>query len=407
VLEDLLAGQNGREFLQGVVPPGRLACGQGYVERLPRRAGQPEPHEFGIHGELRGKDRVERNGSGFSDAANQAVKLFRRRDEADLDACPAVADVQALDERGELQLLEQGLQGLPVGSRVVRALQGQIDGGVGLHRGQLPGEPCLVRVFGEGLADPLVADLRRVAQHPLDGAVVLDQLQRRLRAHAGHAGDVVGGIPHESQHLGHPVGADAEAFFDACRVVGLVLHRIDHDDPAGDELHEVLVARDDDDLHPFALELPGQGSDHVVGLDARDLQQGDPVGPHEILHHVDLGLQFVGHGLAVGLVGFEGLVAERGPPGVEDDGDVLGLALPQEPGEHVVEAVDGVGRKPAGVGQALDGEEGPVDVVAAVDEVEGGVRLHGHGEIPSGPVRRQPFRPTQSARMQGALSGRG
>ncbi len=233
-------------------------------------------------------------------------------------------------------------------------------------------------MFRDGFPDSLVADLPDVLQHPLDGAVLFDQLQCRLGAHAGHPGDVVRRVTHEAEEFGHPVGTDAEPFLDTGGIVGLVLHRVDHDDTVRDELHEILVARDDDDVYAFALESAGQGSDHVVGLDAPDLEKGDAVGSHQVLDHAELGFQLVGHGLSVGLVVFEGLVAERGTLGVEDDGDVLGFSVAEELGEHVVEAEDGVCRDPPRVGEPLDGEKSPVDVVAAVDEIEGRLLLFGH-----------------------------
>ncbi len=233
-------------------------------------------------------------------------------------------------------------------------------------------------MLGDGFPDSFVSDLPDVLQHPFDGTVLFDQLQCRLGAHSGHPGDVVRCVTHEAEQIGHPVGAYAEAFLDAGGIVGLVLHRVDHDDTARDELHEILVARDDDDVHAFALESAGQGPDHVVSLDAPDLEDGDAVGPDQVLDHAELGLQLIGHRLAVGLVVFEGLIAERGPLGVEDDGDVLGLAIAKELGEHVVEAEDGVCRDPPRVGEPLDGKKGPVDVVAAVDEIESRLLFFGH-----------------------------
>ena len=233
-------------------------------------------------------------------------------------------------------------------------------------------------MFRDGFPDSLVADLPDVLQHPLDGAVLFDQLQCRLGAHAGHPGNVVRRVAHEAEELGHPVGTYAEPFLDAGGVIGLVLHRVDHDDAVRDKLHEILVARDDDDVDAFALESACQGPDHVVGLDAPDLEKGDAVGPDQVPDHADLGLQFVGHGLSVCLVVFEGLVAERRPLGVEDHGDVFGLAVAQELCEHVVEAENGVCRNPPRVGKPLDGKKSPVDVVAAVDEIEGGFLLYGH-----------------------------
>ncbi len=102
----------------------------------------------------------------------------------------------------------------------------------------------------------------------LDAAELLDQPERPLRSDPGDAGDVVGGVPHEAEDLHDLLRRDAEALLHGGDVVGLVLHRIDHDDVVGDELHHVLVPGDDDDLHPRRRLPAGDRPDDVVGLDA-------------------------------------------------------------------------------------------------------------------------------------------
>ena len=61
---------------------------------------------------------------------------------------------------------------------------------------------------------------------------------------------------------------------------------------------------------------------------------------------------------------------EGGAFGVEHQGQVLGLPLPEHLEEHGGHPEGGVGGHPPGVGQGRQGVEGPVKIGADVDEVE-------------------------------------
>ena len=161
---------------------------------------------------------------------DEVVKLLLGPDEPVLPAFRPVADLEVLDQGREFHLLEDRLQGLPVGTGIAGALQQKIYIGIGPHRGQLPGKTGLIGMLGDGVAETLVADVFQILQHPFDGAIFLDQLEGPLGADAGHPRDVVRRVAHEPQDLGHLAGPHAEALLDAGDVVGLVLHRVDHDD---------------------------------------------------------------------------------------------------------------------------------------------------------------------------------
>src|SRR5262249_55649257 len=70
------------------------------------------------------------------------------------------------------------------------------------------------------------------------------------------------------------------------------------------------------------------------------------------------------------LVVGEELVAERFARRVEHDGEVVRMLLAEELGEHVREAVDGVGWQPARGAEPGERMEGAEDVPAGVDQVE-------------------------------------
>ena len=72
-------------------------------------------------------------------------------------------------------------------------------------------------------------------------------------------------------------------------------------------------------------------------------------------------------------------VPEGGPFGVEYQGQVLGLPLPEHLEEHGGHPVGGVGGHSPGVGQGRQGVKGPVKIGADVDEVEDAGEGFHHG----------------------------
>ena len=96
----------------------------------------------------------------------------------------------------------------------------------------------------------------------------VDQLRRGLDADARHARHVVGGIAGQRLHVDHLVGRDAEFLEHLGRADRPILHRIEHCDAVADQLHQILVRRDDGDLGAPGRGLPGIGGDQVVGLEA-------------------------------------------------------------------------------------------------------------------------------------------
>ncbi len=225
------------------------------------------------------------------------------------------------------------------------------------------------------LAGPEVVDLLRMGEDLLDPPELLDQPERPLRPDPRDAGDVIRDIPHEAENLHDLLRRDAEALLHGGDVVGLVLHRIGHDDVVGDELHQVLVTRDDDDLHPLSRLPAGDRPDDVVGLQPRLFEDRDVQPPDHLFDVGDLGDERVRNRPARGLVVGVGVVAEGGGLDVEGDGDAVRRLLAQELHQHRREAVDRVGGKPFRVGELPDRVKGPKQVVAPVDEDKFGAFL--------------------------------
>jgi len=219
------------------------------------------------------------------------------------------------------------------------------------------------RLLGPGVFHPV-----DICEEVLYGAEFLDQAEGPLGADPRGAGDVVRSVarkPHDFNHLG---GGDAELLPHRRRIVDLVLHRVDEQSMVAHKLHHVLVPGDNVHLEIRTGIPGGQCADDVVGLHPLLLQDGDGEPPQHLPDAGQLGDEVSGNFPAGRLVLFIGLVAECRPFHVESDGEVIGPPFLPEPDEHGGEAVDGVGGKAPGIGQAGDGVKGPKDVVVAVNE---------------------------------------
>jgi hypothetical protein len=109
-------------------------------------------------------------------------------------------------------------------------------------------------------------------------------------------------------------------------------------DVLADELAEVLVGRDHIGVEALVLGALGEGADDVVSLEAVFDQQRNAHGLAEALHRRDGGGEVFGHGLALGLVVGEPLMAWRGCRGIEGDGEVRGLLVVAQVEQRVGEA---------------------------------------------------------------------
>ena len=140
---------------------------------------------------------------------------------------------------------------------------------------------------------------------------------------------------------------------------------------------------------PATARLGRQRADDVVGLDAGLLDHGQPERRDQPADVRDLRAELVGHRGPGLLVGGVERVAERLAGGVEHHRDVVGLFLPQQLGQHVREAQNGVGGQASRGIQRGQGVEGTVDVAAAVDQMQARRAAIRHG-LSGGRRRRNP-----------------
>ena len=222
----------------------------------------------------------------------------------------------------------------------------------------------------EDRAAALSLDFTGGGQQPLDRAVLVDELGGGLGADAGHARDVIDAVPHEREHVADALRRHAELLVHLGRAEAAVLHGVEHRDVAVAELHEVLVRRADDDLHPGRDGEFCERGDDVVGLEPRDLDLGQAEGVDHAPDHPDLLGELGRHGRAVRLVGAVELLAEVVAGGVVDYAEVGGALLTLDAQDHLAEAVDRARLHPLRRMQRRQRVERAIEVVHRVQHVE-------------------------------------
>jgi hypothetical protein len=214
---------------------------------------------------------------------------------------------------------------------------------VGLHGDEGPGRRQPRQRLAQVLAHR-AADLARVLDDRVERTVLADPLAGGLRADLLDARHVVDGIADERQVIDDPLRRHAELLLHARGVEPFVAHRVDERDVLVDELREVLVAGRHDGLHSVRRRPPGERRDHVVRLDALDLDHRPAERPRGLVDRLDLQGEVVGHRLAVGLVLGVHVVAEGLSLGVEHAREIVRMDLLAQRAQHADESADRPGR---------------------------------------------------------------
>ena len=206
---------------------------------------------------------------------------------------------------------------------------------------------------------------RRVASI---AAEFLNQRRRRLFADARHAFDIVDRVARQRLDIDQRRRLDAEALAHLARADAPIAHRVPQRHVRPDQLHEVLVRRDERDDEVFFRRALGERADHVVGLEALDHQRLDPKRLDRAMDIRNLHDQIVRRLAAVGLVIGEQVVAKSSLRRVEDDRDMRRAHVLQQLQQHPDEAVHRLGRQPARGVHRRQRMKRAKDVPGAIDQ---------------------------------------
>ena len=274
--------------------------------------------------------------------------------------------------------------------RAVRRLQREIVEAIGdrhvvLERHQVARDPRLVGIGDDGLAALLLLDLGGARQQRVEVAIGFQELCRGLRPDARNARHVVDRVAGHRLQVDHLLGRHAPLLDHLGDADLAVLHRVVHRHRLADELHQILVRRDDRRIGADLAGQPRIGGDQIVGLEAFHLDAGQVEGARRLADQPELRDQILRRRRAIGLVfgvevvaeGFGGIVENHREMRRRHPHRGVARILQQLP-HHVAETQHGADRQP--VGFAVERRQrmvGAEDVAGAVDEEQMVALFHG------------------------------
>ncbi len=239
-----------------------------------------------------------------------------------------------------------------------------------------------IGIVDQSLAALGLLDLFGAREEGFEVAIGVQQLGGRLHANAGRTGYIVDTVPRERLDIDNLLRADAKFLEHGLPPERLVLHRVKHDDGVGDQLHQILVGRDNRDARALGLRLTGIGGNQIVSLEAFLLDGMGRKGLSGAAHERELRAQFFRRFGPVGLVlvvqfvpeGDRGFVKDAGEMG----GPLIALQIFQQLEQHVAETAHSADWQiVARTGQRGQGVEGAEDVGAGIHQIEMTVLVDG------------------------------
>ena len=233
-----------------------------------------------------------------------------------------------VDECAEFQLLENLAEFFFVRFFADERIHVELNGNICFDGGKEFGEGNHLAVglhFRFQCAFQLVGMLQQI----FDAAEFGNQFLCGFLAHTRTAGDVVGSITHQSQHVDDLLGGlyvelgfyfFGTHHFESAGVLGAV-----HEDAVRYQLPVVLVGSHHIGGDALSSGFGGKRAYHVVCLITGYLEDGDAVGTDDILYNRNGEADGLGRLLALCLVLFVGLVAEGGARRVEGYSYVCGI----------------------------------------------------------------------------------
>ncbi len=198
------------------------------------------------------------------------------------------------------------------------------------YGGELLGEEGVVGMGADVLAQFVVLDVVEVRHHVLYGAELCYEFLGGLLPYPAYAGYVVDGVAPEAEEVDDLRGlchVESLAYIGwtqdgvGCFAASVAVHC----DARGYELGEVFVGGHHEHLVE-ACEFGGmgEGAYDVVGLESLTGELRDAEGVDDAAYPREVGLNVLGHGVAVGLVLGVYLVTECGRREVEGDAYMCG-----------------------------------------------------------------------------------
>src|SRR5258706_11522013 len=154
------------------------------------------------------------------------------------------------------------------------------------------GKPSLIGKFDKPFAAHLLLYAWRVSEEGFEITELAYELRSRFHANSGYTRNVVDRVAGQRLDIDNFIGGNAEFLYHFRFADHLVFHGVQHCNSGFDQLHQVLVGRDDNDVAPGDSSLASIGRNDVIGLKALLLDAGDVEGAYGIANERELRDEF-------------------------------------------------------------------------------------------------------------------
>ena len=163
-------------------------------------------------------------------------------------------------------------------------------------------------------------------------------MRRSLDANARHARHIIRGIARQRLHFHHLIRGDAEFFHHFRRTQRLLLHGIEHLYRRADQLHQILIGRNNRHMPAGRFKRLGIGGDQIIRFKTFMFDARDTKSIRRITDQAELRHQFWWWVRTMRLVFSVNLIAERIAPSIEYHRDMARGMAQQELRQHIGEA---------------------------------------------------------------------
>ena len=206
---------------------------------------------------------------------------------------------------------------------------GHVQGTVRAHGHEIPRQQRQLAMLAQLLAHRIARYFGEALVHRVECAEAGNQLDGGLLADTRHAGDVIGAVPHQRQHIAnlvradspflpHLVGSHPIVFLTAAR-------RTEQPHAFAHQLQQVLVARHEGNVESVGITPMCEGAHDVVGLESGLFEDRQAQRLRQRFDDRQLRQQVLRHRLAVRLVLWVAIVPLGGSGTVPGQRPVVGL----------------------------------------------------------------------------------
>ena len=244
------------------------------------------------------------------------------------------------------------------------------DRHIALERYQLQGNTGIFDIVEQRLAAFFLFDFSRMSQHAFKRTKVIHQLSGRFRPNTGNTRNIINAVAGKRLNIHHLIRINTKFFLYVFRREKFIFHRIIKLNPGADQLHQILIAGDNDHFQPGFQRLSSIGGDQIVRLITLHFQIIEVQSLDRLADNGKLRDQILRRFLAGTFIIRKNVIAEILPSGIKQNQTIVTADLGGEAQKHIGKAVNGVNRGTVGRCQRRQAVKSSENISGTVNQTD-------------------------------------